>query len=61
ETALESLQSGTRAGSVRNLPLFVPQMLVPVGGLLLGLQGIFRLVRDFKIAVGFKPDEEGGN
>lgn len=61
ETALESVQSGSRAGNVLNLPLFIPQMLVPVGGLLLGLQGIFRLIKDFKTAIGFKPNEEGRN
>jgi TRAP-type mannitol/chloroaromatic compound transport system permease small subunit len=59
KTAMESLKSGARAGGVLNFPLFVPQLLVPVGGLLLGLQGIFHLVKNFEIAAGYKQKREG--
>lgn len=53
ETALESLESGATAGNVLNPPLFIPQMLLPAGGLLLGLQGVCLLVKNIKTAIGF--------
>lgn len=61
ETTLESLESGATAGNVLNPPLFLPQMLVPLGGLLLGLQGVFLLIRNIKIAIGYKGKEGDGN
>ncbi|MFZ5633270.1 MAG: TRAP transporter small permease subunit [Bacillota bacterium] len=57
ETALESWQSKALAGNVLNPPLYLPQLLLPVGGLLMGLQGVFRLIRDFKLALGHKQEE----
>lgn len=61
DTALESLQTGAKAGNVLNPPLFLPQMLVPVGGLLLGLQGVFLLIRNIKTALGVDLKGGGGN
>lgn len=59
-TALESLESGARAGNVLNPPLFIPQMLMPLGGLLLGLQGVLLLIKNLKTAIGYKEKEGGG-
>lgn len=61
DTTLESLQSGATAGNVLNPPLFIPQMLVPLGGLLLGLQGFFLLIKNIKVALGHQVKEGGGN
>lgn len=48
-TAFESLESGATSGGGLDVPLFYPHLLVPLGGLLLGLQGIIRWVHDWRI------------
>jgi len=56
-TAIESLLNGATSGGGLDIPLFIPQFLVPVGGLLLGLQGVILIVRDWRI---LWPKEEKG-
>jgi C4-dicarboxylate transporter DctQ subunit len=48
-TAFESLQSRATSGGGLDIPLFIPHLLVPVGGLLLGLQGVIRFVHDWRM------------
>jgi TRAP-type mannitol/chloroaromatic compound transport system permease small subunit len=57
-TAFESFQSKATSGGGWDIPLFLPQLLVPVGGLLLGLQGVIRWVQDWQAVRGKK--QEGG-
>lgn len=47
-TAFESLHSKATSGGGLDIPLFLPQLLVPVGGLLLGLQGVVHWVDDWR-------------
>jgi TRAP-type mannitol/chloroaromatic compound transport system permease small subunit len=47
-TAIESLLSKATSGGGLDIPLFLPHLLVPVGGLLLGLQGVIRFVHDWR-------------
>lgn len=58
-TAWESFQSKATTGLQLNPPMFVPQLLVPLGGLLIGLQGVVLLVRNLKAALAGK-EEKGG-
>jgi TRAP-type mannitol/chloroaromatic compound transport system permease small subunit len=57
-TAFESFQSKATSGGGWDIPLFLPQLLVPVGGLLLGLQGVIRWAQDWQTVRGKK--QEGG-
>ena len=56
-TAFESLQSGATSGGGWDIPLFLPQLLVPIGGLLLGLQGVVHWVRDWRTVLN--KEEKG--
>ncbi len=56
-TAFESYQSNATTGGGWDIPLFLPQLLVPMGGLLLGLQGTIHWVRDWQTA--WKKGEKG--
>ncbi len=56
-TAAESFRSGATTGGGWDIPLFLPQLLVPLGGLLLGLQGIVHWVRDWTAAFPGKRKE----
>ncbi len=47
-TAFESLQSKATSGGGLDIPLFLPQFLLPIGGLLLGLQGVVHWVNDWR-------------
>lgn len=47
-TAFESYQSKATTGGGWDIPLFLPQMLVPLGGILLALQGLIHWVRDWR-------------
>lgn len=51
QTAIESWQSGSRSGGGLNPPLFIPQLLVPLGGFLLGLQAIIRFLSDLRMVL----------
>ena len=55
-TAFESFQSRATSGGGWDIPLFLPQLLVPVGGLLLGLQGVVRWTQDWQTVRGRKQD-----
>lgn len=55
-TALESYLCGYYSSGAVAVPLFIPQLAVPIGGLLLGLQGIVNLINDFRVV--FKAREE---
>jgi len=55
---LESLVAGYRTEGVLDIPLFIPQMLIPLGGLLLGLQAIIDLVHNIKVALGLTTAKE---
>ena len=55
-TAFESFQSKATSGGGWDIPLFLPQLLVPVGGLLLGLQGVIRWVQDWQAVRGKKQE-----
>ncbi len=56
-TTIESLLSRATSGGGLDIPLFLPHLLVPVGGLLLVLQGVIRFVHDWRIA---RSNEEKG-
>ncbi|SFH15786.1 TRAP-type mannitol/chloroaromatic compound transport system, small permease component [Desulfotomaculum arcticum] len=57
-TCLESLAAGYTTQGVINIPLFIPQLLIPLGGLFLGLQAIVDLINNIKLALGNTVDEE---
>jgi hypothetical protein len=57
-TAFESFQSKSTSGGGWDIPLFLPQLLVPVGGLFLGLQGAIQWARDWQMVRDKK--REGG-
>jgi TRAP-type C4-dicarboxylate transport system permease small subunit len=59
---IESFTTGSMTGGVLNMPAYIPQMLIPLGGLLLGLQLLVDSYHDIKLALGIKTlDEEGSS
>lgn len=56
-TALDSFHAGARTGGGLNPPLFLLELLVPAGGVLIGLQGIVRFLGDLQLAI---YDKKGG-
>ncbi|KJS73500.1 MAG: hypothetical protein JL56_10315 [Desulfotomaculum sp. BICA1-6] len=57
----ESFASGYTTGGVLDMPLYIPQMLVPLGGALLGLQAFVDLTHNIKLALGIKTLVEEGS
>ncbi|MGB9904418.1 MAG: TRAP transporter small permease subunit [Desulfotomaculales bacterium] len=57
QTVIESWQSGSRTGAGLNPPLFIPQLLVPLGGLLLALQVIISFIEDLRLGLKGKDGE----
>ncbi len=55
---MESITSGYTTGGVLDMPLYVSQLLIPLGGLLLGLQAFVDLTDSIKLALGMKPIDE---
>lgn len=55
--AYESYQSKATTGLQLNPPMFIPQLLVPLGGLLIGLQGLVLFIRNLKIALTGKAEK----
>lgn len=49
--AFESFVTKATTGAQLNPPMWIPQLLVPLGGLLIGLQGVVVLSRNIRIAV----------
>ncbi|RPJ42526.1 MAG: TRAP transporter small permease subunit, partial [Deltaproteobacteria bacterium] len=49
--AYESFLTQATTGAQLNPPMYIPQLLVPIGGLLIGLQGVVVLARNIRIAV----------
>lgn len=58
QTVIESWQQGAHSGGGLNPPLFIPQLLVPLGGILLGLQAIIRFGYDLRLASKSKKGEK---
>lgn len=58
QTAIESWQAGSRSGGGLNPPLFIPQLLVPLGGFLLGLQVVIRFLGDLRLALKGKEGDK---
>lgn len=56
--AYESFLTKATTGAQLDPPMYIPQLLVPIGGLLIGLQGVTVLVRNIRIAVTGR--DEGG-
>lgn len=56
-TVFESIQSGATTGAGLNPPLFIPQLLVPVGGVIIGLQGVALFARRLKAAITGNREE----
>ncbi len=59
-TAYESFLSKATTGLQLNPPMFIPQLLVPLGGVLIGLQGVVIFVRNLKLALTGQEEKEGG-
>lgn len=57
QTVIESWQAGSRTGAGLNPPLFIPQLLVPLGGFLLGLQVIINFLDDLRAVFRGKDGE----
>lgn len=57
-TVIDSFKSGSFTGSGLNFPLYLLQLVVPLGGLLLGLQGIVRFAQDIKLAMTGKEGDK---
>lgn len=55
EFAYESFEEGKRSSEAMGWPLYPSQMMIPIGGLLLGLQGVAKLCRDIVILVRGEP------
>jgi TRAP-type C4-dicarboxylate transport system permease small subunit len=49
--AYESFLTKATTGAQLDPPMYIPQLLVPLGGLLIGLQGVVVLARNIRIAV----------
>ena len=58
--AYESFLTKATTGAQLNPPMYLVQLLVPIGGLLIGLQGIVILVRNIRIALTGQ-EERGAN
>ncbi|WP_347491218.1 TRAP transporter small permease subunit [Desulfoscipio sp. XC116] len=59
---IESFTAGSMTGGVINIPSYIPQMLIPLGGLLLGLQALTASHNDIKLALGIETvDKEGSS
>lgn len=58
DTCLESIAASYTTQGVINIPLYIPQSLIPLGGLFLGLQAIVDLIHDIKLAFGKTVSEE---
>ena len=56
--AYESFAEGKRSSEAMGWPLYPSQMMIPIGGVLIGLQGIARLCRDIMVLVKGEPPEE---
>ncbi|MBW1682750.1 MAG: TRAP transporter small permease subunit [Deltaproteobacteria bacterium] len=51
EFAYESLVEGKRSSDAMGWPLYPSQMMIPIGGVLIGLQGVVKLIEDIVILV----------
>ena len=58
QVAWESFQKGVRNPSTWAPPLWPSQLLIPIGGTLLGLQGIANWIRNLLVVMKFKIPEE---
>lgn len=58
EFALDALRKGKRSMSMLELPLFPSMALVPLGGVLLGLQAWARMFMAAMVIAGRRPDLE---
>lgn len=57
---LESFTAGAMTGGVINMPTYIPIMLIPLGGLLLGLQALVDTYHNIGLALGKETlDREG--
>lgn len=56
--AFESFLTKATTGAQLDPPMYLVQLLVPVGGLLIGLQGIVILVRNVRIALTGQEEKE---
>jgi TRAP-type mannitol/chloroaromatic compound transport system permease small subunit len=55
--AHESFVEGKRSSEAMGWPLYPSQMMIPIGGFLIGLQGLAKLIRDIAIFKKGKPAE----
>jgi len=51
EMAWESLVQGKHSSEAMGWPLFPSQVMVPIGGVLIGLQGVAKWIRDLRVAI----------
>jgi TRAP-type C4-dicarboxylate transport system permease small subunit len=61
--AYESFLTKATTGAQLDPPMYLVELLIPIGGLLIGLQGIVILVRNIRIALTGQEEieERGGN
>ena len=57
-SCLESFTAGYTTQGVINIPQYITQSLIPLGGLFLGLQAIVDLIQDIKLALGKTVNKE---
>lgn len=59
---IESYTSHAMTGGVLNMPTYIPTALIPLGGLLLGLQALVDTYHDIRLALGIETlDKEGSS
>ncbi|HZG72433.1 MAG TPA: TRAP transporter small permease subunit [Chondromyces sp.] len=60
EQVLFNYETNAMASTGLNVPIWLKWLMIPLGGLLLGLQAMINLIKDIYIVVKGKPIEEEG-